>query len=214
MVRGKSLGGPETRFIGYARVSTQDQNLDLQLDALRAAGVSEDSLHVDKASGAKRNRRGLNLALKDGQEGDTFFVWKLDRLTRSVVDLYEIMAYLDAKGVGFRSLTESIDTTTPGGRLILGVLAVIAQFERELTSQRTQAGIRAMLARDKTKKWGRKPVMTPKKIERAGKMLNAGKSGPLVAKMLDVSTASIYAYWKFKKLADGTVKFVRKPKTD
>jgi len=179
----------------------------LQLDALRAAGVLEDNLHVDKASGAKRNRPGLSLALKDGREGDTFVVWKLDRLTRSVADLYEIMAFLDAKKVGFRSLTESIDTTTPGGRLILGVLAVIAQFERELTAQRTAAGIKAMLARDRKKKWGRKPLLTPAKIERAGRMLNSGKSGPEVAKHFGVSTPTIYQHWKYA----GEGKFIRKP---
>lgn len=206
MVRGKSRQEPQPYLIGYARVSTQDQSLDLQLDALRAAGVLEDNLHVDKASGAKRNRPGLNLALKDGREGDTFVVWKLDRLTRSVADLYEIMAYLDGKGVGFRSLTESIDTTTPGGRLILGVLAVIAQFERELTAQRTAAGIKAMLARDKRKKWGRKALLTPAKIAQAGRMLNRGMSGPQVAKHFGVSTPTVYQHWKYA----GEGKFIRK----
>lgn len=215
MVRGKSAVQPGSRLIGYARVSTEDQSLSLQTDALLAAGVLPDNLHVEKKSGAKRLRASLELALKDCREGDTLVVWNLDRLTRSTYHLYQALERLEAKHVGFRSLTEAIDTTTPAGRLILGVLAVIAQFARELIAQRTTAGIQAIKAkRAKGEKWawGRKTFMTPARIARVGKLLNGKKkmSGPAVAAKLSVSTASIYAFW-MKNPKKGGKRFVRRP---
>lgn len=216
MARGKADYGPQIRLVGYARVSTVEQNLDMQLEALRRAGVMEDNLHIDKKSGADRKRGGLELALMDCRQGDTLVVWKLDRLTRSTPHLYEILKRLEDKGCGFRSLTEAVDTTTPSGRLIMGVLAVIAQFERELIAQRTSTGIQTIKAKreaGETWEWGRKRYMSKKRIARVGKLLNSGVSGPEVARRMKVSTASIYGFWRLNKSGKGP-KYVRKTPRD
>ena len=197
-------------LVGYARVSTEDQKLDLQLDALRAAGVLPDNLHVEKISGASAKRPALDLAIKDLREGDTLVVWRLDRLARSMRQLYSRLDQIYAKGAHFRSIQESFDFGTVSGKLVLGVLGLVAEFERQIIAQRTTAGIAALKARQgKGYKWGRKLYMTPKRIEQVGKLLNSGMSGPKVAKKLGVSTASIYGYWK----QSGKGRFVRrKPK--
>lgn len=132
---------PPGRLIGYARVSTEDQDLTMQTAKLLAAGVHPDNLHTDKASALSRKRPGLELALKDCVEGDTLVVWKLDRFGRSVLDLLTRIKALQDRGVGFRSLTDNIDTATPIGNLILVLLSAIAQFERDLIAERTKAGI-------------------------------------------------------------------------
>ena len=202
-------------LVGYARVSTEDQKLDLQLDALRAAGVLPDNLHVEKISGASAKRPALDLAIKDLREGDTLVVWRLDRLARSMRQLYSRLDQIYAKGAYFRSITEAFDFGTISGKLVLGVLGLVAEFERLLIAQRTAAGIAALKARKgKDHKWGRKLHMTPDKVKLVGDYLNGrnGKpqlSGPKVAALLKVSTASIYGYWK----QSGTGRFVRrKPK--
>ena len=197
-------------LVGYARVSTEEQKLDLQLDALRAAGVLPDNLHVEKISGASASRPALDLAIKDLREGDTLVVWRLDRLARSMRQLYSRLDQIYAKGAHFRSIQESFDFGTVSGKLVLGVLGLVAEFERQIIAQRTTAGIAALKARQgKGYKWGRKLYMTPKRIEQVGKLLNSGMSGPKVAKKLGVSTASIYGYWK----QSGKGRFVRrKPK--
>ena len=197
-------------LVGYARVSTEDQKLDLQLDALRAAGVLPDNLHVEKISGASPKRPALDLAIKDLREGDTLVVWRLDRLARSMRQLYSRLDQIYAKGAHFRSIQESFDFGTVSGKLVLGVLGLVAEFERQIIAQRTTAGIAALKARQgKGYKWGRKLYMTQKRIEQVGKLLNGGMSGPKVAKKLGVSTASIYGYWK----QSGKGRFVRrKPK--
>lgn len=151
---------PETadgRLIGYARVSTEDQNLDMQTKALLAAGVHPDNLHTDKISAAARKRPGLDLALRDCVEGDTLVVWKLDRLGRSVLDLLTKLQALEKRGVKFRSLTEGIDTNTIVGTLLLHILGAIAQFERSLIAQRTKTGIAAKKARGES--FGPKPTV-------------------------------------------------------
>ena len=122
-------------LIGYARVSTGEQNLTLQTDALKQAGCRR--VFEDKVSGAKRDRPGLKAALEYVREGDTLLVWRLDRLGRSLKDLIELIAGLEKRGVGFRSLQESIDTTTSGGRLIFHVFGALAEFERNLIRERT-----------------------------------------------------------------------------
>ena len=142
-------GVGQPRLIGYARVSTDEQSPDLQLDALRRAGVMEDNLHVDKASGIAKSRPGLRHALMDARAGDTLVVWKLDRLGRSLLDLLNHIEALEARGVGFRSLTEGIDTTTPAGRMLMHVIGALAQFERDLIVERTKAGMAAAKARGK-----------------------------------------------------------------
>ena len=132
-------------LVGYARVSTTDQNLDLQKDALRAAGC--ERLFTDMASGAKAERPGLAQALRECRPGDTLVVWKLDRLGRSLPHLVETVRELLEREVGFKSLQESIDTTTSGGKLIFHLFASLAEFERDLIRERTNAGLAAARAR-------------------------------------------------------------------
>ena len=202
-------------LVGYARVSTEDQSLELQTQALIKAGVLPDNLHVEKVSGASSKRPALDLAIKDLREGDTFLVWRLDRLARSVRQLYNRLDAIYAKGAYFKSITESFDFGTVAGKLVLGVLALVAEFERQLTIERTSAGIAALKARKGADhKWGRELYMTPERVKLVGDYLNGrnGKpqlSGPKIAKKMKVSTASIYGYWQQK--AKGV--FVRrKPK--
>jgi DNA invertase Pin-like site-specific DNA recombinase len=204
---------PETGFlVGYARVSTEDQRLDLQLDALRAAGVRDDNLHVEKISGASARRPSLDLAIKDLRPGDTLVVWRLDRLARSMRQLYYRLDQIYAKGAYFRSIQESFDFGTVSGKLVLGVLGLVAEFERQIIAQRTAAGIAALKARKGNGyHWGRAVYMTPDRIKLVGDYLNGrnGKprlSGPKIAKKLGVSTASVYGYWQ----QSGKGKFIRK----
>lgn len=203
-------------LVGYARVSTEDQNLDLQTDALLKAGVKPDNLHVEKVSGASAKRPALELAIKDLREGDTLVVWRLDRLARSMRQLYARLDQIYARGASFRSLQESFDFGTVSGKLVLGVLGLVVEFERQIIAQRTAAGIAALKARKgKSYKWGPPVYMTPEKIKLVGDYLNGrnGKpklSGPKVAKKLGVSTASIYGHWK----QVGKGKFVRKRNND
>lgn len=198
--------------VGYARVSTVDQSLTMQTEALKKAGVLDDNLHVEKKSGANKNRPQLELALKDLRAGDTLVVWKLDRLSRNPRQIYEILDQLDRKGCSVQSITEGFDAKTAVGQLFIGVSAAFAAFERGLTIERTKAGIAAIKdKRDRGEKWewGRKATMTPAKIKQVGEMLNSGMSGPVIAEKMKVSTASIYGYWQQK--AKGV--FVRrKPK--
>ena len=202
-------------LVGYARVSTEDQKLDLQLDALRSAGVLPDNLHVEKISGASAKRPALDLAIKDLRHGDTLVVWRLDRLARSMRQLYHRLDQIYAKGANFRSITEAFDFGTVSGKFVLGILGLVAEFERQIIAQRTTAGIAALKARKgRGYKWGRELYMTTERVKLVGDHLNGrnGKeklSGPKLAKKLGVSTASIYGYWK----QSGAGRFVRrKPK--
>ncbi len=183
-------------LVGYARVSTEDQSLDLQTDALAAAGVRPDNLHVEKVSGANAKRPALDFAIKDLREGDTFVVWRLDRLARSMRQLYARLDQIYAKKASFRSLQENFDFGTVSGKLVLGVLGLVAEFERQIIAQRTSAGIAALRQRRTDKSWGPKVYMTPERIKRVGELLHGGMSGPKVAKKMGVSTASVYAHWK------------------
>ena len=132
-------------LIGYARVSTADQDMALQLDALHAAGCSR--IFEDRISGTKAERPGLSAALEYLREGDTFVIWKFDRLGRSVRHLIDTVGDLERRGIGLRSLTEAVDTATPGGRLLFHIFGALAQFERDLVVERTSAGLRAAEAR-------------------------------------------------------------------
>lgn len=149
-------------IVGYARVSTLDQNERLQTDALTKAGC--ERVFADHASGAKAHRPELDRLLDVIREGDTLIVWKLDRLGRSVQNLVDLMNLLQSRGVGFRSLTENMDTTTPGGVLVFNVFAAMAQFERDLIRERTNAGLRA--ARARGRKGGRPSKLTEKQSAR------------------------------------------------
>lgn len=141
-------GKPDTgKLMGYARVSTVEQRLDLQRDALVRAGVSPVDIFVEQVSGASKRRPSLDRCMKALRPGDTLVVWRLDRLGRNLLDLLTKMQSLHERGVHFRSLTESIDTGTAAGRLIMHVVGAIAEFERQLTRERTTAGVRAHMER-------------------------------------------------------------------
>jgi DNA invertase Pin-like site-specific DNA recombinase len=155
-------------IIGYARVSTQDQNPQLQLDALSFAGC-EQVFH-EKATGVVRERPELTACLRALRKGDTLVVWKLDRLARSLKDLVEIVHDLESRHVGFKSLTESIDTTSSGGRLVFHIFGALAEFEHSLIRERTVAGLAA--ARARGRKGGRKPQLTTADVRKAAAMLS------------------------------------------
>src|SRR4051794_3282584 len=148
-------------LIGYARISTQDQNLDLQRDALQKAGCEQ--IFTDRVSGTKATRPGLTEALSHLRSGDTLVVWRLDRLGRSLRHLIDTITDLQERGVGFKSLTENIDTTTSGGRLDFNIFASLAEFEREIIRERTNAGLQAARARGRN--GGRPKKLTKKQIE-------------------------------------------------
>lgn len=178
-------------LVGYARVSTQDQKPELQLDALKGAGC--EKVFVEKASGAQRERPELKAALDYMRDGDTLVVWKLDRLARSMKQLIETVEGLEEVGVGFRSLTEAIDTTTAGGKLVFHVFGALAEFERSIIRERTRAGLDA--ARARGRKGGRPPKLKDADLKAARAML-ADKSITVeeVAKHLRVSPATLYRH--------------------
>lgn len=177
-------------MIGYARVSTQDQNLDLQTEALTRAGC--EKIYEDKISGVRVERPGLTRALEMLREGDTLVVWKLDRLGRSVKQLVDMVGELHKQGIQFKSLTDAIDTGTPAGRFFFHVMASLAEMERELIIERTRAGLDA--AKQLGRKGGRKPKMTSSKIESAKKLLASGIPPRDVAKDLGVSIPTLYRW--------------------
>ena len=174
--------------IGYARVSTGDQHTALQLDALRKAGC--EKLFEDKASGVKTDRPGLAEAVRYARDGDTLTVWKLDRLGRSMNHLIEIVTELESRGVGFRSITENIDTTTPGGRLVFHLFGALAQFERDLIRERTRAGLRAASERGSVP--GRRPVITPEKLKKARDLVDSGLTVREAAGRIKVGKTALY----------------------
>jgi len=185
--------------IGYARVSTLQQDEALQLDALRAAGC--DRIFVDKASGKLESRPALDDLLAQARRGDSLVVWRLDRLGRSLRHLIDVVADLERRGVGFVSLTESLDTTTPGGRLLFHLTGALAQFERELIRERTLAGLAAARTRGRT--GGRPTVWTGDKLRTAQAMRASGDYDVTsIAKVLGVSRASVYRALELPRLAD------------
>src|SRR5436305_8057364 len=155
-------------LIGYARVSTQDQTLDLQKDALEKLGCIK--IFSDVVSGAKAERTGLHEAVEFLREGDTLVVWRLDRLGRSLKHLIETITKLNNRKIGFKSITENIDTTTSGGKLIFHIFGALAEFERDIIRERTQAGLQA--ARDRGRVGGRPKALTPKKVAIAQALYN------------------------------------------
>src|SRR5690242_7097882 len=178
-------------LIGYARVSTQGQNLDRQLAALESAGCQR--IFSDKKSGKNAEREELQKALDYLRPNDTLIVPSLDRLGRSIKDLIDIVGALREEGIGFRSLHESLDTTTPGGRLVFHVFAALAEFIRELIVQGTHEGLAA--ARARGERLGRPPAMTEEQIRHARAMLaDPEASITSIAKLLGVSRMTIYKY--------------------
>ena len=200
-----------TRLIGYARVSTEDQNLAMQIDALRNAGVLDDNLYFEAKSGASDKRPQLAMCWADAREGDTVVVWKLDRLGRNVVQLYSRVNELRKRGIGFRSLTEGFDLGTPMGNAMFGMMAVFAQFERDQIGARTKAGMKALADRGGPKP-GQPAKMPPKgnaKLERQlGTMLVRE-----VAALYDCEPQTVYARYKSAELEALRKKYGRKRKT-
>lgn len=183
----------EKMLIGYARVSTQEQNLELQINALQAAGCKK--IFTEKASGAQRDRPELKAALEymRANEDDTLVVWKLDRLARSLRQLIDTIEELEKKGIGFKSLTENIDTTTSGGRLVFHIFGALAEFERILIKERTIAGLKA--AKAMGKKGGRPQALEAEDLRDAKALLRNKKiTVKEVAKRLKVDPSTLYRY--------------------
>ncbi len=174
--------------IGYARVSTIDQKLNLQRDALKAAGC--DLILVDQVSGTRAKRPGLDKALAKLGPDVVLVVWRLDRLGRSLSHLVEVLKHIQAKGAGFISLTEAIDTTSAGGRLVFHMMAALAEFERALIVERTQAGL--MAAKSRGVRLGRPKKLTVKQVKHGRVLLDGGETGHAVAQSLGVSRATLY----------------------
>lgn len=190
-VASGTLPTPVPMLIGYARVSTSDQSLDLQTDALAAAGC--ERVFADTASGAKAERPGLEETLAFAREGDVLVVWRLDRFGRSLKDLVGRVEALGERGVGFRSLQESIDTTSAGGRLVFHVFGALAEFERELIRERTLAGLAS--ARARGRKGGRPPAMTARKVDLAAKLMaDPAVSVDEVCEAVGVGRSTLYRY--------------------
>jgi len=177
-------------LIGYARVSKDEQNLDLQMDALTAAGV--ERIFTDKMSGAKADRKGLTEALSHLRKGDVLTVWKLDRLGRSTIQLILLLNDLHERGVDFKSLTEGIDTTTSFGRFFFTMSAALSQLERDRLIERTKAGLKSAKARGRT--GGRRPKLTSDQIEMAKGLLASGRAPRDVAKAFGIGRSTLYRY--------------------
>src|SRR5438045_2286564 len=181
-------------LIGYARVSTQDQTLNLQRDALEKIGCSK--IFTDTISGAATERKGLAEALEYVREGDSLVVWKLDRLGRSLKHLIDTISNLNNRKIGFKSITENIDTTTSGGKLIFHIFGALAEFERDIIRERTLAGLQA--ARARGRKGGRPKshtLNTPKKVALAQSLYeNKNNTIEEICKTLHISRATLYRY--------------------
>jgi len=178
-------------LIGYARVSTSEQNVNLQEDALKAASC--EKIFTDKASGAKSDRPGLMEAMDFVRKGDTLVVWKLDRLGRSIRHLIDTIQSLHDRGVGFKSLQESIDTTTSGGKLVFHIFSALAEFERDLIRERTKAGLEA--ARSRGRRGGRPEKLTDKKKQIVLSMSeNPKHSVDDICSAVGISRATYYRY--------------------
>lgn len=187
-------------LIGYARVSTFDQSLDLQREALEREGCTK--IYEDKVSGLKADKPGLEKALDQMREGDTLVVWKLDRLGRHVKGLIELAEILEKKKVHLRSITDHLDTSSPMGRFFFHMMASLAQMERELIVERTRAGLEA--AKKRGRIGGRRRLMTDSKIEAAKKLLADGVPPKDVAKNLGISVPTLYRWVPASK--DSTIK--------
>jgi DNA invertase Pin-like site-specific DNA recombinase len=175
-------------LIGYARISTQEQTLNLQKDTLQQAGCTK--IFTDTASGTKAERKGLEQALAYVRKGDTLVVWRLDRLGRSLPHLISTMTDLEERGIGFKSLTENIDTTTSGGKLVFHIFGALAEFERNLIKERTQAGLVA--ARARGRKGGRPKVLNGRQLGIAQDLYERRYPIMEICKTLKISKATLY----------------------
>lgn len=183
------------RLLGYARVSTTAQDLQLQLDALERAGCERQWIYTDKASGSKTDRPGLNKCLKELKQGDTLMIWRLDRLGRSIGHLVSLVEDLKQRGVGFKSICDgAIDTTTASGELVFNMFSSLAQFERRLIQERTCAGL--AVARSRGRIGGRKPIAQKDPRVQIAKSMHADKKLAIedICKTLKISRATLYRY--------------------
>ena len=174
---------------GYARVSTVDQDTAPQFDALRRAGIDEAHIVTDHASGTREDRPGLTRLLEELQDGDVLTVWKLDRLGRSLAHLIGLVDGLGKRGVQFRSLTEALDTTTPAGRLLFHIVGAVAQFEREITVERTRAAL--ALAKRSGRPLGRPSLVTREQYEQIFKLRDEGKSHAVIGRTTGLKRAVV-----------------------
>lgn len=192
------------KLVSYARVSTQEQDVQLQIDALEKAGCSRNLIFIDKISGAKSDRPGLNKCLVTLTKGDTLLVWRLDRLGRSMPHLVRLVEELGEKGIGFRSLCDgAIDTTTASGELVFNIFSSLSQFERRLIQERTRAGLEA--ARARGRKGGRKKISPtdPKVLMAKNMHKNHGMSINDICTTLKISRATFYRYLRVLQLGEG-----------
>ena len=184
--------------VGYARVSTHDQHLVMQQDALKSVGCED--IYSDIASGAKTDRPGLEQAISFLREGDVLVVWKLDRLGRSLQHLIQTIQSLNNRGIGFKSLQENIDTTTSGGKLVFHFFSALAEFERDLIRDRTNAGLKAARARGRL--GGRPPLLDDKQIDRLVRLYDERRTSVNeLCKMFGISKPSLYNYINNRKKA-------------
>lgn len=189
---------PLSRVVGYARVSTADQDPQMQIDALRDAGVMDDEMFWEYVSGAAKKRPQLDLAIKALQPGDIFIVWKLDRLARNVEQLLARIKEIEAAGARFICLTQAIDTSTPVGRLLLVLLGAVAEFERDLTAERARRGMQSKAQRGVHV--GRPPKFTPERVGQIRKLLGQGYSVAAVAKRMKLSEPGIRSRFKIDRI--------------
>jgi DNA invertase Pin-like site-specific DNA recombinase len=183
-------------LVGYGRVSTTDQNPAMQEDALRMAGC--EKLYIERIMSGKKDRPQLTAALDYVRSGDTLVVWRLDRLARSLCQLIATVEDLEHRGIALKSITEAIDTSTPGGRLVFHIFGSIAEFERAIIRERTKAGVIAAKARGRA--GGRPPKLAGERVEHAKNLLDAGSSVSAVARSMGVSRATVL---RATRLIDG-----------
>lgn len=178
------------RIFGYARVSTSDQSLDLQVDELTKSGVLAEAIYSDVMSGSRDDRPGLSAVLAAASEGDTIVVWRLDRFGRSTLHLADLLSQLQKRRVRFRSLREGVDTGTAAGRMVFGVLSSLAEYERESIVERVRAGLAASKRRGV--KLGRPRGLTVSQREHAAELQRAGKSYAAIGDLMGVSASTVY----------------------
>ena len=191
------LGG---RLVGYARVSTDDQDLSLQIDALTSLGINPDDIFTEKISGAKTDRPQLDACLAKLQQGDTLVVWRLDRLGRSMHHLVQLIENLRDRGIGFRSVSDGlIDTTSPSGELVFHIFSALAQFERRLIQERTKAGLASARARGRL--GGRPPIDLDEAKVRAARRLHDDHTLSIdeICTTLNISRSTYYRYVQLRK---------------
>jgi DNA invertase Pin-like site-specific DNA recombinase len=193
----KKVEPDEGLLIGYARVSTDDQDLDAQIAALTRAGCEPDHIHTDKASGAAKRRPGLAMLMKDVRDGDTVVVVSLDRFGRSIFDLLKRLEELEARGVRFKTLSQPIDTGTAIGRLLLHVLGAVAEFERALIAERTKRGMQHR--KSQGAKFGREYSLDAAQRREVKEAVKRGEKPGQIAKRFGISRGSVYNYSRPKR---------------